>query len=315
MTNRLKFTLIVAAILSLVLIGVGAQSAFATRSSFGLATAVKTEGITSTSNTVAPSGASATAIAAGGWHTCALTNTGGAKCWGNNRHAQLGDGTTNDHPAPADVSGLASGVLSITAGWDHNCALTSTGGIKCWGYNVFGALGDGTTTTRSTPVGVGGLSSGVKAVAARWYHTCALTDAGGVKCWGANVSGQLGDNTTTNRLTPVNVIGLSSGVQSIALGWYHTCALTSGNGVKCWGSNSSGQLGDGTTTTQLTPVDVSGLTSDVIAIAAGDSYTCALMSTGGVKCWGSNAGWGTRRWHNDGSLVACECERIKQRCI
>jgi alpha-tubulin suppressor-like RCC1 family protein len=229
-----------------------------------------------------------TAIAAGYAHTCALTAGGGVKCWGANWSGQLGDGTTTDRHTPVDVSGLASGVTAIAAGWSHTCALTAGGGVKCWGYNGSGQLGDGTTTERHTPVDVSGLASDVSAIATFWSHTCALASGGGVKCWGDNGSGQLGDGTTTERHTPVDVSGLASGVTAITAGWSHSCALTSIGGVKCWGYNGSGQLGDGTTTERHTPVDVSGLTSDVTDIAAGWSHTCALTAGGGVKCWGAN---------------------------
>ena len=111
-----------------------------------------------------------------------------------------------------------------------------------------------------------------------------------MKCWGGNAYGQLGDNTVTQRLIPVDVIGLAGGVSAIVAGTYHTCALTNSGGVKCWGFNPFGQLGDGTTTQRLTPVDVSGLTSGVSAITAG-IHTCALMLTGSAKCWGDNR-WG-----------------------
>ncbi|MGA9350442.1 MAG: hypothetical protein WBW48_16795, partial [Anaerolineae bacterium] len=190
-----------------------------------------------------------TAIAAGYRHTCALT-AGGVKCWGYNGYGQLGDGTWTWRNTPVDVSGLTSGVTTIAAGSYHTCALTAGGGAKCWGHNNNGQLGDGTTTNRNTPVDVSGLTSGVDAIAAGSYHTCALT-AGGVKCWGLNDYGQLGDGTTTNRNTPVDVSGLTSGVAAIAAGYYHTCALTAG-GVKCWGRNNNGQLGDGTTTDRNT---------------------------------------------------------------
>jgi RHS repeat-associated protein/uncharacterized repeat protein (TIGR01451 family) len=229
-----------------------------------------------------------TAITAGGGHTCALTSAGGVDCWGLNYYGQLGNGTTVNSNAPLVVNGLTSGVTAIAAGYDHTCVLTSAGGVKCWGYNYYGQLGDGTTTNRSTPVDVSGLTSGVTAIVAGQYHTCALTALGGVKCWGSNGSGQLGDGTTTQRLAPVAVSGLTSGVTVIAAGYSHTCVLTSAGGVKCWGFNGSGQLGDGTTTQRLAPVAVSGLTSGVTVITAGYSHTCALTSTGGAKCWGLN---------------------------
>jgi alpha-tubulin suppressor-like RCC1 family protein len=233
------------------------------------------------------------AIAAGLAHTCAVTTGGGVKCWGLNGNGQLGDGTTTQRTTPVDISGLTSGVSAIAAGGSHTCALTTVGGVKCWGSNSNGQLGDGTTTQRTSPVDISGLTSGVSAIAAGQFHTCALTTGGGVKCWGMNGNGQLGDGTTSQRTTPVDVSGLTSGVSTIAAGRDHTCALTTGGGVKCWGFNSNGQLGDGTTSQRTAPVDVSGLGSGVSAIAAGGSHTCALTTGGGAKCWGS---------HQDGQL-------------
>jgi len=232
-----------------------------------------------------------TQVAAGGLHTCAVTTAGGVKCWGYNGTRQLGDGTTASKSTPVDVVGLGSGVAAITAGWGHTCALSTAGGVKCWGSNGYGQLGDGTSghgTSKTTPVAVSGLGSGVAAIAAGSVHTCALTTAGGVKCWGHNSVGQLGDGSTTNKSTPVDVLGLGSGVTAIAAADNHTCALTTAGGVKCWGVNHSGQLGDGTTTDKRTPVDVVGLGSGVAAIAAGKVHTCALSTAGGVKCWGRN---------------------------
>lgn len=114
--------------------------------------------------------------------------------------------------------GMAGPVAAVAAGSFHTCALTSEGGVWCWGYNMTGQLGDGTTTTRLTPVAVSGLSSGVTAVAAGAlsFLTCALTSVGGVWCWGKNSAGELGDGTSTDRHTPVAVSGLASGVTAVA---------------------------------------------------------------------------------------------------
>ena len=239
-------------------------------------------------NAPSASAAPAAAQSVGNLHSCFLTTGGGAKCWGDNGRYQLGDGTTTNRNTPVDVSGLTSGVAAVSAGWHHTCALTTGGGAKCWGRNSEGQLGDGNTTDQGTPVDVSGLTSGVAAVAAGTFHTCALTTTGGVKCWGYNVYGQLGDGTTMDSTTPVDVSGLSSGVAAVSAGNAHTCALTTAGGVKCWGYNVHGELGDGTSfNTRTVPVDVSGLTSAVAGIAAG-AHSCAITTAGGLKCWGEN---------------------------
>jgi alpha-tubulin suppressor-like RCC1 family protein len=230
----------------------------------------------------------ATQVASGLFHTCARTSTGGVKCWGSNTIGQLGDGTTLDRLTAVDVPGLVSGVKAIAVGANHSCAVTDGGGVKCWGDNYSGQLGDGSTTDRMTPVDVQGLS-GITAIAAGGSHTCALSLAGAVSCWGDNSSGELGDNSTIQRLTPVPVQGLGGGIGAIVGGGRHTCALSEGGGVRCWGFNGRGQLGDNSITTRLTPVDVQGLATGVSAITAGDEHSCALTQESGVKCWGFNS--------------------------
>jgi len=236
-------------------------------------------------------------VSVGNGFACAVTDTGALECWGANAQGRLGDGTTIDRPTPVGVVGLDGGVASVATGLRHACALTTNGAAKCWGHNDTGQLGDGSTNDSAVPVDVVGLGSGVVAVSASGSncafdsvfrsHSCALTVSGGVKCWGSNFAGQLGDGTNTDRATPVDVPGLTSGVAAVTAAGCHTCALTTDGGVKCWGKNATGELGDGAQTNSSTPVDVVGLGSGVTAITAnGDSTTCALTSSGAVRCWG-----------------------------
>ena len=134
-----------------------------------------------------PASAATAALSVGSFHSCALTTAGGLKCWGENSDGRLGDGTTTDRSMPVDVSGLTSGVAAVSAGTNHTCALTAAGAVKCWGENSDGRLGDGTTTDRSTPVAVRGLTIGLVAVSVGSSHACALTKGGAAKCWGGEL--------------------------------------------------------------------------------------------------------------------------------
>ncbi len=201
------------------------------------------------------------AVAVGFGHSCAIASGGALKCWGLNQYGELGNGTTGEMPvkSPVDVKGLSAGVLAVASSSLTTCALTAGGGVKCWGHNLDGEVGDGTTKDSSAPVDVVGLSPGVTAIGVGTSHSCAVTMEGGVKCWGNNSFGQLGDNSTTVHHEPVDVVGLSSGVVAVALGFDHTCAVLTTGAVKCWGGNFYSQLGNGTTTQSLVPVDVVGL--------------------------------------------------------
>jgi alpha-tubulin suppressor-like RCC1 family protein len=265
---------------------------------------------------VGPAGVSTlngvTALAAGWFHTCALVSAGGVNCWGDNRQGQLGNNSSSTNSAtPVAVVGsggvgLLTGVTALAAGQSHTCALLSSGGVNCWGFNIYGQLGNnnygGWSRWPVAVVGSGGvgLLTGVTALTAGQYHTCALLSSGGVNCWGFNGNGygQLGNNTTTNSSSPVAVVGVGGtgtlvGVIALAAGESHTCALLSGGGVNCWGFNYYGQLGNNTTTNSTTPVVVvgpggSGTLSGAAALVAGSSHSCALVNPGDVDCWGSN---------------------------
>ena len=232
---------------------------------------------------------SAATTGSGYGHSCAVRPDGTVWCWGYDSDGQLGfnppDSTHPYTPMPTMVAGLA-GVSSVVGGGFHTCALIGTGGVRCWGFNDYGALGNGTTATTATPVAAAGISTAT-AVAAGRYHTCAVLANGSLRCWGNNGDGELGDNTYTNRPSPVTVRNLS-GVVGVATGAWHSCALLANGTVRCWGANNQGQLGDGTTVGKRLPVTVPGLTG-VVAISAGDFYTCALRSDHTARCWGYNA--------------------------
>ncbi|CAB3392649.1 RCC1 domain-containing protein [Kyrpidia spormannii] len=202
------------------------------------------------------------ALAAGGNHSLVVTSDGTVWSWENNGHGQLGDGTTQRRETPGPA-GTMSGFRQISAGDGHTLALTQGGAVVAWGWNAFGQLGNGGSADSSTPVAVQGLAtdSTIQAVAAGAYHSLALTSDGRVFAWGANSYGQLGDGTTNSALSAVQVQGLTTAstvAVAVAAGGNHSLALTNDGRVFAWGKNSSGQLGDGSTTSSDFPVQVEG---------------------------------------------------------
>jgi alpha-tubulin suppressor-like RCC1 family protein len=136
-----------------------------------------------------------------------LTTGNGLLCWGRNDTGQLGDGTTTMRKSPANVTGLGSGVSAVSAGARHTCARMQAGGAMCWGYNLYGQVGDGTTVTRPAPVNVSVLPGGLGSIQVGNYYTCALLSTGGIRCWGNNDFGQLGNNSFISSNLPVMVFG------------------------------------------------------------------------------------------------------------
>lgn len=190
-----------------------------------------------------------------------MTSAGGVVCWGSNELGQLGNGAIGGVSGPVAVQGVSSSVIAIAAGYDHTCALGSGGGVECWGYNGQGQLGDGSKLDSAAPVGVVGLGSGIARIESGPVAdtTCAVTATGRAMCWGFGDAGNLGDGLGSSSDQPVEVVGLASDAAAIAVGSRHTCALMEDAHVACWGSNDSGELGNGSTQASDVPVEVSGL--------------------------------------------------------
>lgn len=231
-------------------------------------------------------------VAAGGAHTCARSASGALVCWGNNSHGQLGNGNAAvpSSNVPVGVAG-GNAFAYVALGYQHSCGYLFDGKTKCWGASASHQLGTGTAIAgaTATPQLLANLiePSGIEAGNS---HSCALMRGGGVKCWGLRTSGQVGDGSSTSTLAePGGVTGLSEvGVQAVAAGGEHTCALSLTGAVKCWGRGDARQLGNGAMNDSLVPVDVVGLQSGVVQVEAGEEFNCVRLSTGIVKCWGSD---------------------------
>jgi alpha-tubulin suppressor-like RCC1 family protein len=236
-------------------------------------------------------------VAQGYHHTCARRTDGTVHCWGENRLGQVGDGASTDAGdggrlnvlRAQPVPGLTN-ITAIGAGDNHTCGRKDDGTVWCWGYNYSGQLGNGETLSqRSAPVQVSGINDAV-AVEGGSTFTCALRAGGGVACWGANYSGQLGNGTKGGEAaTPVPVAGVNDAV-ALGVGDVHACVVRRGGAVACWGGNLYGQLGNGTSgsgadATNATPV--TGLNDATSVVGVGLS-TCALRTSGAVACWGYN---------------------------
>jgi alpha-tubulin suppressor-like RCC1 family protein len=177
---------------------------------------------------------------------------------------QLGDGSnTPSRATPGAVNGLTEGITALASKGAHTCVLTTSGGVRCWGHNKYGQLGDGTIQNQSSPVATTGLDSPVSIITVGWNHTCGVLTGGVLKCWGWNFYGQLGEGSTANRRQPIDVAGLNGKAVALSGGGGHTCAVMNDATVYCWGWNESGQLGNLTNQASLLPVKVIGITVTV----------------------------------------------------
>ncbi len=245
-----------------------------------------------------------TAISAGYRHSCALDVSKRVYCWGENNFGQLGDNTSNRRLSPVQVAGTTDtgtleNITAISAGFTQSCAVEATGRVYCWGNNEYGQLGNNTSLISITPVqvvgvaGVGTLNN-IATITLGGEHACAIDVIDHIYCWGRNHHGQLGNATTNNSLSPVQVVGIEGSpalhnVKAITGGIRHSCALDRGGHVYCWGANSDGQVGNNTNTDVSSPVVVNriGDTLDnVAAITSSGNQSWAIDSHGNAYRWG-----------------------------
>ncbi len=277
----------VAAVSAGVVLGLAAGNALITATIDGIS-AVAT--VTVIGTVATPPQESFAAIVAGASHTCALSASGQAFCWGNNVDGELGDGTTTARSRPVAVSGGIT-FSSISAGSFYTCGIATSpqGAVYCWGLNANGQLGDGTTGTRLVPTAVK-TSGPYTTVSAGTAITCGVAATGLAYCWGA--APYLGNNTTNPSTSPTTVSNPAAGVPltytSVSVGQNHGCGMTTARQAYCWGGDPNGVLGDGDAqdTTVLIPVQLSLVPTTFKALSAAYNGGCAISTDSTTYCWG-----------------------------
>ena len=246
-------------------------------------------------------------IIGGFGYVCAVALDGRVYCWGSNSNGKIGSGNTSSAlvPSAVKISGALVGKvikqIEPSSAGNHSCVIASDDKAYCWGHNGFGQLGNNNTVNSLTPVAVdtaGVLASKtIKQIASGGISSCVIASDDKAYCWGSNNFGQLGNGNLKNSSTPtpVSTTGVLAGktIKQITAGTEFTCAIASDDKAYCWGSNSSGELGNNSTINSGVPVAVN--TSGVLAgktikqISAGSSHTCAIASDDKAYCWGSNS--------------------------
>jgi alpha-tubulin suppressor-like RCC1 family protein len=239
-------------------------------------------------------------VTSGGAHSCALAADGRAFCWGANASGQLGNGSTSRSLTPVEVTG-GPAFATIAAGRNHTCALDLTGAAWCWGANADGQLGDGSNADRARPVAVSGGEKYKELAGGGDAHTCASGANGIVRCWGANDAGQLGNSASGSSSNVPVTFAAALPLSQLTLGDHHSCGISTESVSWCWGANSEGQIGDGTTTPRAAPT-AAAASARFSRITGGTGFTCAVtfgavtsegnvivVSRRSLLCWGRNS--------------------------
>ncbi|MBC7897014.1 MAG: Ig-like domain-containing protein [Cytophagaceae bacterium] len=228
-------------------------------------------------------------VALGRNHTCARTTNGTAWCWGEPQVGNFGAGPgPGDALVPTQIQGNAPPFVQVASGQAHRCGRSTTGTAWCWGFNIVGQVGNGTTTNAPFPVQIPGGAPPYAQLTAGAAHTCALTSTGAAWCWGLGNSGQLGNNAASIQLSPVAVQAPGVAFVELAAGAFHTCGRTAAGAIWCWGQNDVGQVGSNNAADALIAVPVQGAPPPFVELVSGGGHSCARTAAGDVWCWGSN---------------------------
>jgi len=215
--------------------------------------------------------------------------TGGLWLWGINTIGQLGDNTVVNKSSPVQTVAGGTNWKLVSGGPNHTAAIKTDGTLWLWGYNTYGALGDNTTVSKSSPVQTVAGGTNWKLVASGYYHTAAIKTDGTLWLWGRNTYGQLGDNTITHRSSPVQTVAGGTNWKSVASGGYHTAAIKTDGTLWLWGRNTYGQLGDGSSVVhRSSPIQTVAGGTNWKSVAGGGYHTAAIKTDGTLWLWGRN---------------------------
>jgi len=228
-------------------------------------------------------------VAVGQFHTAAIKTDGTLWTWGNNFFGGLGDNGGTNRSIPVTTFAGGTNWKQVACGGYHTAAIKTDGTLWAWGHNIYGMLGDNTTSQRLTPVTTFAGGTNWKQVACGGYHTVAIKTDGTLWTWGGNSYGELGDNTTSQRLTPVTTFAGGTNWKQVACGDRHTAAIKTDGTLWAWGQNAFGSLGDNTTTQRNTPVTTFAGGANWKQVAGGKFYTAAIKTDGTLWTWGANA--------------------------
>ena len=228
-------------------------------------------------------------ISSGDGHTAAVKTDGTLWCWGYNYHGQLGDNTTTSRSSPVQTVTFGTNWKQVACGQNHTAAVKTDGTLWSWGDNGLGQLGNNTTTKRSSPVQTVAFGTNWKLVACGTNHVAAIKTDGTLWSWGRNLLGNLGDNTTNSRSSPVQTVTFATNWKQVSCNASNTTAIKNDGTLWSWGDNGSGQLGDNTTTKRSSPVQTVAFGTSWKQVSFGTAFNCAIKNDGTLWIWGGNS--------------------------